>query len=184
MRVLLIAGFGALLGLLAKWVDGTPIGIIGSELGFWIFVTTLVAVYSPSRMTAGLHAFAFLAGMVVTYYAYSTAIFGFLPRGQFFGWGAITLLAPIGGYTVWHGRGDGWSAALCAALPISVLVAEGYPFVYTYSAPRAFDLAAAALLFILVPRGGAQKLRVLTLMLGLALAIDRFRLLALLPWST
>ena len=40
---------GATLGLLAKFFDNTPmIGLIGTYLGFWIFVATVIAAWSRS----------------------------------------------------------------------------------------------------------------------------------------
>lgn len=182
VNALYIGALGALLGVLAKMADGTTVGLIGTYIGFWVLATTLVAVYSPSPRSAAVHAFVFLAAMLATYYAYSTMLFGFFPRTQFAAWGGIALLAPVGGYAVWYARGAGWLAAILAAVPIGLLMAEGYPFVYTLSVPLGFDLAAAVVLLFVVPRGWQQRWRVLPLALLLAWVMDGAGLLYLLPW--
>ncbi|URT71441.1 hypothetical protein [Cytobacillus firmus] len=62
---------------------------------------------------------------------YSMILFGFFPKSQFIYWGSIALLSPVCGYTVWFARGAGWLAAFCAAVPISLLIGEGFSFIYT-----------------------------------------------------
>ncbi len=49
----------------------------------------------------------------------------------FIRWGLITLLSPLAADIVWFSRGSGWIAAFCAALPIGLLVSEGYNFIYS-----------------------------------------------------
>lgn len=45
---------------------------------------------------------------------------------------------------------------LAAGAPIAMMLSQGYPFVYTLSALPAFDLLAAAALFIILPNGKQQ----------------------------
>lgn len=72
--------------------------------------------------------FAFFAGMLLSYYVYSAWVFGFFPTHVFIRWGIIAAASPIAAYLAWFGRGNGWIAAFCAAMPIGLLAAEGYPF--------------------------------------------------------
>lgn len=181
LRVLFVFILGAILGFLAKYTDGSVVGEIGTYLGFWILVTTMLIAWSRSPEAAALHAFVFLAAMLSVYYIYSMVLFGFFSRHYFTAWGSIVLLSPIGGYVVWYARGDGWKAAFCAALPISLLLAEGYSFIYTFSIPRGFALFSAVLLFMIVPTSCQQRLRVLPIVSFIFFIIERFELMYLLP---
>ncbi|MCM3706322.1 MULTISPECIES: DUF6518 family protein [Cytobacillus] len=128
--VLVIFLTGALLGLLAKYTDGTVLGLIGSGLGFWIAAASLLAAWSRTPKDAGLHVLAFFSAMLSAYYLYSMILFGFFPKSQFIFWGGIALLSPICGYAIWFARGEGWRAAFCAAMPISLLIGESFSFIY------------------------------------------------------
>ena len=172
---------GVLLGFLAKYTDGTDIGLIGSYLGFWILTTTIIGVWSRSPGAASLHSFIFLASMLITYYLYSTMLFGFFPKQYFIAWGSIALLSPIGGYVVWHARGNGWFAAFCASLPIGILFAEGYSFFYTFLPARGIDIAFAISLWIILPRNSIQRIRTLLLAFVVMFAAESLGLLYLLP---
>lgn len=164
---------GATLGLLAKFFDNTPmIGLIGTYLGFWIFVATVIAAWSRSPLAAALHVFSFFVAMLVAYYAYSMILFGTFNRYYFLAWVTASLISPLCAVIAWYARGNGWPAALCASLPIALLLTEGYPFIYTRSIPLGFDILAAAGLFMLLTTNTAQKLRVL-LLSGLAFYLFR-----------
>lgn len=150
------------MGILAKRADGIPvIGEIGTELGIWVLVATVLAVWSPSPKVAALRVFAFFAAMLVTYYTYSMVLFGFFPTYYFLMWGWVACLSPIAAYVVWHARGNGWVAALCASLPVAVLLAEGYSFYYTFRVPQGFALLSALLLFAILPVKKPQRLRMI-----------------------
>ncbi len=172
---------GAFLGFAAKLVDGTELGLIGTDLGFWILLTTVIAAWSRSPGAAAIHAFIFLSSMLFAYYIYSTILFGFFPTNIFLGWGIIALFSPIGGYAVWFARGKGWWAALSAALPISLLIVQGYPFLYTFHLSRGFDLLAATVLILLLPKTGLQRLRIIAFTAAFALIFEKLGILYYLP---
>lgn len=153
---------GAVLGFLAKYLDSVPVlGEIGTYLGFWVLVATLIAAWSRSPMAAALHVFAFFVAMLIAYYLYSMRLFGFFPKYYFIAWGGIALISPICAYIAWYTRGVGWIAAFCASLPIALLLLEGYSFFYTLSIPNGFDVFAAVLLFMILTDEGKQRLRIL-----------------------
>src|SRR5690625_6075631 len=73
--------FGFASGLIAKILDSPLIpnelsflGLIGSNLGVWIFILSLVAVYSYTPKLAATRVFVFLISMLFSYYIY-TALF-------------------------------------------------------------------------------------------------------------
>lgn len=114
-------------------------------------------------MAAALHVFSFFVAMLVAYYAYSMLLFSTFNRYYFLAWTVASLISPLCAVIAWYARGHGWAAAICASMPIALLLAEGYPFIYTRSIPLGFDILAAAILFMLLTTSTAQKMRVLLL---------------------
>jgi len=153
---------GAFLGFLAKYLDTVPnAGAIGTSLGVWILIATLLAAWSRSPRAAALHVFIFFAAMLSVYYLYTMVLFGFFPKYYFFAWGGIALLSPLGAYIVWYARGSGWAAALCASLPIGLLLVEGFSFFYTWEIPQGFDILAVIFLTIMLGNTAGQRARIL-----------------------
>ena len=188
IHLLLVVILGVILGVLAKYADGSTLVIIGTEIAFWVLVTTLIAVYSRSPLAAALHTFAFLGTLLVAYYFVFNMWFGFFPKSYFIAWGIIALLSPIGGFAVWFSKGEGWLSAFCASVPISVLLVKGTFFFRAISVPvedliipTAFELLAAVLLFILLPPSNYQRLRVIPLVVILYYVIKSYGLLGYLP---
>ncbi|MFB9324914.1 DUF6518 family protein [Paenibacillus aurantiacus] len=181
-NLLLVILAGAVLGFLAKYTDGSPIGNIGSKFGVWIFATAIIAIWSRSPYAAASHVFAFLVAMLTVYYYYSTVLFGFFPRHYAIAWGTIALASPIGGYMVWFARGNGWVAALCAALPISLMLTEGVVFDYSLS-PGAryiyfhisdwFNVVSSGLLIMSVTRAKNQLLRILVITIAMYFLLEK-----------
>lgn len=178
--VLLSLFLGALLGFLAKYYDDQPvIGAIGTSLGVWVLIATILAAWSRSARAAALQVFIFFAAMLSLYYWYSMVLFGFFPRYYFIAWGSIALLSPIGAYIVWYARGNGWVAALCASFPIALLLVEGYRFFFTGSIPEGFDLLAAVLLIVMLGTKGHQMVRILLISLIVFLIFWKLHVLSL-----
>ncbi|WP_042272367.1 DUF6518 family protein [Faecalimicrobium dakarense] len=159
IRVLLVFIFGAVMGILAKYTDGTIIGLIGTYLGIWIFIATLISVYSRSPEAGAIHVFAFFMAMLLAYYIYSMKLFGFFPGYYFFAWVGVALLTPIGAYVVWYSKGNNLISSIFASLPISVLLWEGYSFYYTFSMPEFIDIVFAVLLLFILSKNSKQIFR-------------------------
>lgn len=155
---------GALLGLVSKHFDSTTIiGDITTRPGIWILLVTLVSAFSPTPRSAALHTLAFLFGMLLAYYAYTTWLFGYFPAQVATAWGVFALLSPAAGYGLWFARSRGWPAMLAGAIPAGFLLSQGYPFYYTHSVLHVFDLVSAALLLLVLPAGRPERLGMLSM---------------------
>jgi hypothetical protein len=80
----------------------------------------------------------------------------------------------------WRGRGRGWIAAISAALPVALLLAEGYPAVYTGLLPLWFDLLAAVLLLLYLPPTWKQRFLCAAFAIVFAVAFSKLGLISLL----
>ncbi|MFC3746537.1 hypothetical protein [Paenibacillus sp. GCM10012306] len=121
---------GVLLGLGAKLVD-TPnfnpiFDNIGGRLGIWVFVATLLSVFSSSPKLAAVKIFAFFGSMLAVYYVYTVLVLHFFPRKEIIFWGICALVSPVCAYLMWYARGKGMLPTLISAFPITALLTEGF----------------------------------------------------------
>jgi hypothetical protein len=183
--LLIILSTGIIFGFLAKYADTVPDNIIpglsdiGTYLGLWILVVTILAVLSPSPSVATVRVLTFLLAMISTYYIYSLMLFGFFSKSYFLIWSFIALCSPIFSIMVWYSRGKGWIAAFNAAFPIGMLLIEGFSFVYVlplHIIQFVFDLIAAILLLVILPTNQSQRIRILSLSFVIFILIRLIRL--------
>lgn len=189
LKVLLVFALGMLLGFIAKYSDTVPsnslmgsiwhtVSNITSELGIWVLLATIMATWSNNPRIGAIKVFAFFSGMLLVYYIYSMILFGFFPIYYFNRWGGIALASPIVAYIVWFSRGNGWIAALCASMPIGLLVSQGYPFFYMFTTDLGFDVFSAIILFLILPMNKRQWLRIFILTLFIVLILRNSRILS------
>jgi len=188
-RITLFFVIGILSGFLAKYIDTIPsngticsliniISNISSRIGIWAVIVTVIAAWSRTPKAGAIHVFAFFVGMLLAYYIYSMKLFNFFPTYYFIRWGLIALLSPLAAYIVWFSKRNGWISALCAALPIGLLISEGYNFFYTFSPVSGFDLIAAIILFCILPNDKYQYLKVSIFTILTSVFLSKFSLLS------
>lgn len=125
--------FGFASGLIAKMLDSPIIpdnisilGVIGSNWGIWVFVYTLIAVYSYTPKLAATRVFVFLISMLFSYYMYTILILHLFPLKYIVFWFLAALLSIIPGYIIWYSRADYLISSIITSLPISAIAFEGY----------------------------------------------------------
>lgn len=189
LKVLLIFALGMFLGFIAKYSDTIPsnslmgsiwhtVSNITTRLGIWVLLATIIAAWSNNPRIGAIKVFAFFSGMLLVYYIYSMRLFGFFPTYYFIRWSGIALASPIAAYIVWFSRGNGWIAALCASMPIGLLVSQGYPFFYMVTMTLGFDIFSAIILFLILPMNKKQWLRIFMLTLLIVFILRNSRILS------
>lgn len=189
LKVILIFAFGMFLGFIAKYSDTIPsnslmgsiwhtVSNITTRLGIWVLLATIIAAWSNTPRMGAIKVFMFFSGMLLVYYIYSMSLFGFFPSYYFIRWGEIALASPIAAYIVWFSRGNGWIAALCASMPIGLLVSQGYPFYYMFTMTLGFDIFSAIILFLILPMNKKQWLRIFMLILLIVFILRNSRVLS------
>jgi hypothetical protein len=131
--VLFLFIFGSTLGFVAKILDSPIIpneisilGFIGSNWGIWIFISTLIAVYSYTPKLAATRVFIFLISMLFSYYIYTILVLELFPLKYIIFWCVVALLSTIPAYIMWFSHADHLISSILTALPISVIAFEGY----------------------------------------------------------
>ena len=173
--MLFCLGLGMLMGWLAKDLAGNGvIGAIISNIGIWVFVSALIAVYSPEAVRAAVHVFLYFIGVIAAYYTHLFALGGRVDMGQVVYWIIFAAIGALIGFIDWHAGDKEWLGAGCAALPISLLIAEGYPIYHSMSVSLGFDIVCAIILYILLAPGKNQKLMALPFIMAFTFALVYF----------
>lgn len=174
---------GLVLGIAAKATDSvSAIGEIGTNLGVWVFVATMVAAFSKTPFLAAINTLLFFLALLTAYYIYGQFVLGFFPRAYLLGWLFIAVLSPACGIIAWFSRGKGWLAIISAALPVALLIAEGYPAYYTFQIPLILDLCCAVVLLVVLRKTWRDRGIALAISCVVAFLFQHFYILNLLPW--
>ena len=131
--IIFSAILGLILGFVAKILDSPSIpntisilGYIGSNWGVWIFISTLIAVYSVTPKLAATRVYIFLISLLLSYYTYTILVLELFPFKYIIFWCVIALISIIPAYILWFARGNNFVSSIIISLPISVIAFEGY----------------------------------------------------------
>ena len=94
--------------------------------------------------------------------------------GQVVYWIIFAAIGALIGFIDWHAGDKEWLGAGCAALPISLLIAEGYPIYHSMSVSLGFDIVCAIILYILLAPGKKSKLMALPFIMAFTFALVYF----------
>lgn len=182
---------GVIFGLAAKLVD-TP-GInpifddIGGRLGIWVFVATLLSVFSYSPKVAAVKIFVFFGSMLTVNYAYTVLFLHFFPMREIVFWGMCAVVSPVCAYIMWYARGNGLFSYIVSALPITVLLSEGFELRHAYLPIHThyylipllmgIYLIMILVLLLIIPKNKIQFVVVLPIALILSLIMIYFNVL-------
>lgn len=180
---IVFALFSLVLGMLMGWLayDLGGSGVLGAMIantGLWIFVSALLAYYSQSGLGAALNTFLYFAGVVLAYYAHFALAGGTIGMGTFIRPLIFAAIGALLGFITWHSGAREWLGAVCAAVPVSLLIAEGFPIYYSRSMSLAFDIICAVILYILLCNGKVQRLMALPFIIIFVVALVYFNAFA------
>ncbi|NUU79667.1 hypothetical protein [Paenibacillus xylanilyticus] len=182
---------GVILGLAAKLVDTPGINPVfddmGGRLGIWVFVATLLSVFSYSPKVAAVKAFAFFGSMLTVYYVYTVLFLHFIPVRAILFWGLCAVISPICAYIIWYAHGNGLFSCMVSSLPITMLLIEGFELrnaylpihTHYYLIPVLMGvyLIMIIVLLLFIPKNKMQLLSILPIALILSIILIYFNVL-------
>lgn len=175
--------FSLVLGMLMGWVSkdlesGKIIGAIIRNLGVWVFVSSLLAAWSQDAVAAALNVLIYFVGVIGAYYAHAVLLGESLVFGTVLYWLLFGAMGALVGFIVWNSWGKEWVGAICAAVPISLLIAEGYPVYHSMAWSLIFDIVCAVILYVVLAPGKMQKLMALPFIIIFTFALVYFGVLS------
>jgi len=182
---------GAVLGLVAKLVDYPSVNPIfdhiGSRLGVWIFVATILSVFSDSPKQAAVKVFTFFVALLTVYYVYTVFILHFFPQKVIIFWSICAMISPVCAYIMWYSGGNGLFSNTVLSLPAAVLLTEGYNLrnaylpihTHYYLIPwmQGIYLIMILILFLSIAKKGKPLLWTLFITIGVSLLFIYFNVL-------
>lgn len=177
---------GVVLGLLAKIVDNPyyiNLGFtdIGDRLGIWVFVATLLSVFSYSPKLAAVKVLAFFWAVLTVYYVYTVLFLNFFPEREIVFWSICAAVTPVCAYIMWYARGSGFFSNTILALPITILLSEGFGLrnaylpihTHYYLIPWLIGiyLIMIVVLLLIIPKNRIQILIILPISITLSLIL-------------
>ena len=130
--------FGFALGVLQKWIDGSPDNLLPllmqqldirnyfGRLAIWILLAAVISIYSNSPLRASINTFFFFVSMLAGYYLYCNYILGFLPRAYMMIWIMLSFASIFMAYICWYAKGKGMISIIISSAIIGVLFAQAF----------------------------------------------------------
>lgn len=177
-----IALLGIALGVFSKFLDTTPGNHLPALLQYldvtnflgrfaiWVFLAVCISIYSLSSIRAALNVFLFFAGMVLSYYLYSTFIAGFFPGSYAMIWMGFTIVSPLLAFICWYAKGQGKVSLILSAGIIAVLFNMSFVYGPGYFDGRSLLEALTFLCGCVVMKRPSVKGTVIMIATGAALA--------------
>ena len=163
---------GLLLGLVAKYADNYFfIGDLTTNVGVWIFIATLILIYSYTPIHACVNNFLFFIGLLTTYYLYSYYLFNSLPINYIKYWLIITIISSIGSYFIWYANSNNRFSVILASISPILLILDGYSFYYTFKPVSGLSLIFAIILVILTAKTTKQRYQTIFITLTVSLIL-------------
>ncbi|MCT4784274.1 MULTISPECIES: hypothetical protein [Exiguobacterium] len=125
---ILLGLLGIFLGCLDQYASSSSWIDFDTTLEFWLFLVTLVAVFSKSRLNASIHSIILLVSTVFAYYLMYYLNLGFLPYQLFGIWLIIAVLSCVYALIIWNASQNGIGAAILGSIPTAFLLKQGYYF--------------------------------------------------------
>jgi hypothetical protein len=140
----LISCAGLVLGVITKLLDiyTTNLGNIFSQMSVWIFLCTLIAIYSSTAERAAVNVFGFCAGMLIAYYITAELTASFYSTLFIYGWILFALFSPLMGFSVWYAKGKVWISKIISVCIIIVMLSAA---IVLFDKIRIADIAFAIL---------------------------------------
>lgn len=136
----MVLALGAVLGILSKVLDDIPSNWLPyflqtldlrnffSRIGIWMFLATVISVYSATTFRAAINVFLFFAAMIATYYSYTIFIIGFYPKSYMMIWIGLTMLSPILAFVCWYAKGKGIFPLIISSFILAVLFGQAFGY--------------------------------------------------------
>lgn len=139
-----IMACGLITGVGVKLMDiyTVHLGNIFSQMSVWIFLCSVLAVYSSTPRRAAVNVFLFCAGMLLTYYLTAEGMHSPYSMTFVYGWSVFSLFSPLLAFFTWYAKGKGTVSRLLTAGIVVVLLVMA---VLLFDKIRISDLVFAVL---------------------------------------
>lgn len=141
---MVILFLGIALGTFSKFLDNTAsndlpfifeyldVGNFLGRFAIWVLIAICIAIYSNSSIRASINVFVFFAGMVTSYYLYSSFVAGFFSKSYAMIWVGFTAISPLLAFICWYAKGTSKVSFALSAMIIAVLFNMTFVYGWIY----------------------------------------------------
>lgn len=148
-----------------------------SNLPLWIFINSIIALYSHSEKTATLNTTLFNIVCFVSYCLFSIILTHAMPKEMFLTWIVFTLIWAIFAYLVWSANRKDTKGWILSTILLAILFSTCFTYTEnTISSTTILNFLLYVFLVVILYKGTKETLIIVVLSILLAMILNKFQI--------
>lgn len=148
-----------------------------SNLPLWIFINSIIALYSHSEKTATLNTTLFNIVCFVSYCLFSIILTHTMPKEMFLTWIVFTLIWAIFAYLVWSANRKDTKGWILSTILLAILFSTCFTYTEnTISSTTILNFLLYVFLVVILYKGTKETLIIVVLSILLAMILNKFQI--------
>lgn len=148
-----------------------------SNLPLWIFINSIIALYSHSEKTATLNTTLFNIVCFVSYCLFSIILTHTMPKEMFLTWIVFTLIWAIFAYLVWSSNRQDTKGWILSTILLAILFSTCFTYTEnTISSTTILNFLLYVFLVVILYKGTKETLIIVILSILLAMILNKFQI--------
>ena len=148
-----------------------------SNLPLWIFINSIIALYSHSEKTATLNTTLFNIICFVSYCLFSMILTHAMPKDMFLTWMLFTLIWMIFSYLVWSANRQDTKGWILSTILLAILFSTCFTYTEnTISSTTILNFLLYVFLVVILYKGTKETLIIVILSIILALILSKIKI--------
>ena len=148
-----------------------------SNLPLWIFINSIIALYSHSEKTSMLNTTLFNIVCFVSYSLFSTILAHTMPKDMFLTWILFTLIWAIFAYLVWSANRKNTKGWILSTILLAILFSTCFTYTdNTISSTTILNFLLYVFLVVVLYKGTKETLIIVILSIILALILSKIKI--------
>lgn len=148
-----------------------------SNLPLWIFINSIIALYSHSEKTATLNTTLFNIVCFVSYCLFSIILTHTMPKEMFLTWIVFTLIWAIFAYLVWSANRKDTKGWILSTILLAILFSTCFTYTEnTISSTTILNFLLYVFLVVILYKGTKETLIIVILSILLAMILNKFQI--------
>ena len=148
-----------------------------SNLPLWIFINSIIALYSHSERTSMLNTTLFNIVCFVSYCLFSMILTHTMPKEMFLTWFVFTLIWAIFAYLVWSANRKDTKGWILSTILLAILFSTCFTYTEnTISSTTILNFLLYVFLVVILYKGTKETLIIVVLSIILAMILNKFQI--------
>lgn len=148
-----------------------------SNLPLWIFINSIIALYSHSEKTSMLNTTLFNIICFASYCLFSKILAHAMPKEMFLTWIVFTLICAIFAYLVWSANRKDTKGWILSTILLAILFSTCFTYTEnTISSTTILNFLLYVFLVVILYKGTKETLIIVVLSILLAMILNKFQI--------